>query len=206
MPQFISENDKPYIASITREQFLFHEMRITAKLLGEGLSDEDAIKKIIEDNLFQYPTSNTIKRMAKTCITRLNSMEDNSLIYAVATEPSNVSKQICLYAMMKQFRLIWEFMITVIGEKYRQNDMTFGKIDLNVFFLRLQEQNDTVAGWSDSTITKIKQVIVKTLIENEYIDNIKAGKLNPVLISPILENALRTNGNEIALPAFDCLI
>lgn len=206
MPQFISENDKPYIASITREQFLFHEMRITAKLLCEGLSDEDAIKKIIEDNLFQYPTSNTIKRMAKTCITRLNSMEDNSLIYAVATEPSNVSKQICLYAMMKQFRLIWEFMITVIGEKYRQNDMTFGKIDLNVFFLRLQEQNDTVAGWSDSTITKIKQVIVKTLIENEYIDNIKAGKLNPVLISPILENALRTNGNEIALPAFDCLI
>lgn len=206
MPQFISENDKPYIASITREQFLFHEMRITAKLLCEGLSDEDAIKKIIEDNLFQYPTSNTIKRMAKTCITRLNSMEDNSLIYAVATEPSNVSKQICLYAMMKQFRLIWEFMITVIGEKYRQNDMTFGKIDLNVFFLRLQEQNDTVAGWSDSTITKIKQVIVKTLIENEYIDNIKAGKLNPVLISPILENALRTNGNEIALPAFNCLI
>ena len=30
----------PYNAAITREQFLFYEMRTTAKLLDEGLSDE----------------------------------------------------------------------------------------------------------------------------------------------------------------------
>ena len=29
-----------YIASLTREPFLFYEMRSTAKLMNEGLSDE----------------------------------------------------------------------------------------------------------------------------------------------------------------------
>ncbi len=81
--------------------------------------------------------------------------------------------------MMKQYRLVWDFMITVIGEKYRLSDATFGKIDLNSYFLRLQEQDDWVATWSDSTVTKLKQVIAKMLVENEYIDNIRSRKAQP---------------------------
>ena len=55
-------------------------------------------------------------------------------------------------------------MLTVIGEKYRLRDTSFGKIDLNTFFMRLQEQNDTVASWSDTTITKLKQIIARVLV------------------------------------------
>ena len=72
-------------------------------------------------------------------------MNDYSLVQAIATQPSEVAKQICLYAMMKQNRLVWDFMITVIGEKFRSRDNSFGKKDLNIFFLRLQEQDDNVA-------------------------------------------------------------
>ena len=142
--------------------------------------------------------------MALSCLRRLDALADNSLVEAIATQPSDVAKQICLYAMMKQYRLIWDFMITVIGEKYRLSDTTFGKIDLNSYFLRLQEQDDRVATWSDSTVTKLKQVIAKMLVENEYIDSIRATKLNPVWLHPVLENAIRENGDEIALPAFNC--
>ena len=70
--------------------------------------------------------------------------------------------------------------------------------------MRLQEQDDTVATWSDSTITKIKQVLVKILVENEYLDNVKSETLNPVLISTLLENAIRANNDEAVLPAFNC--
>ena len=34
------DHSYPYIASLTREPFLFYEMRSTAKLMSEGLSDE----------------------------------------------------------------------------------------------------------------------------------------------------------------------
>ncbi len=195
----------PYNAAITREQFLFYEMRTTAKLVCEGLSNEEVTDRIIKENLFQYPTEKSVRKMALACIRRLECMEDQSLVQALATQPSDVSKQICLYAMMRQYRLVWDFMLTVVGNKYRLLDTTFGKIDLNTFFMRLQEQDDWVATWSDSTITKLKQVLQKLLVENEYLDSTDADHINPVLISPLLENAIREAGQEIVLPAFNCL-
>lgn len=133
-------------------------------------------------------------------------MEDEALITAIATQPSDSSKQVCLYAMMCRYRLVWDFMITVIGEKYQKFDRSFGRIDLNTFFMRLQEQDDWVATWSDSTIAKIRQILTKTLVENDYLDSIKADHLNMVRISPVLENAIRNNGVTEALPAFNCLL
>ena len=174
------DHSYPYIASLTREPFLFYEMRSTAKLMSEGFSDDAVVKEIVEQNLFQYPTEKSITRMAKACIKRLHALEDDSLVSAIASQPTDVAKQICLYALMKQSRLVWEFMLTVIGEKYRLRDTSFGKIDLNTFFMRLQEQNDTVASWSDTTITKLKQIIARVLVETEYLDNLKADHLNPV--------------------------
>ena len=198
------DHSYPYIASLTREPFLFYEMRSTAKLMVEGNSDDEIVKEIVEQNLFQYPTEKSIKRMAKACIKRLHALEDDSLVSAIASQPTDVAKQICLYALMKQSRLVWEFMLTVIGEKYRLRDTSFGKIDLNTFFMRLQEQNDIVASWSDSTITKLKQIIARVLVETEYLDNLKADHLNPVWLHPVLENAIRSNGDTAILPAFNC--
>ena len=160
------DHSYPYIASLTREPFLFYEMRSTAKLMVEGISNDAIVKEIVEQNLFQYPTEKSITRMAKACIKRLHALEDDSLVSAIASQPTDVAKQICLYALMKQSRLAWEFMVTVIGEKYRLRDTSFGKIDLNTFFMRLQEQNDTVASWSDTTITKLKQIIARVMESN----------------------------------------
>ncbi len=195
----------PYNAAITREQFLFYEMRTTAKLTVEGFGDENVVEHIVCDNLFQYPTEKSVRRMALACIRRLEALEDKTLVAAIADEPSDIAKQICLYAMMRQYRLVWDFMLTVIGEKYRNLNSSFSKADLNIFFIRLAEQDDWVATWSDKTIAKLRQVLMKTLVENEYLDSTKAERLNPVLISPILESAIREAGQEIALPAFNCL-
>ena len=54
-------------------------------------------------------------------------------------------------------------------------------------------------------MTKVKQVLAKVLVENEYLDSLTSDRLNPVLISPLLENAIRASGQELALPAFNCL-
>lgn len=201
----IDKKKSPYKASITREQFLFYEMRTTAKLLDEGLDDKEVVQRIIDENLFQYPTEKSVERMAKACIARLKNMNDEALISEIAKQPSDVSKQICLYAMMKESRLLWDFMITVIGNKYQKLDTSFGKIDLNSYIMQLQEQDDVVATGSDSTIAKIKQVLTKILVENEYLDNNKSTSLNPVWLNPVLENAIRDNNDDQALVAFNCI-
>ena len=199
--------ESPYKGSgqLTRQQFLFYEMRTTAKLMDSGLSDEEVLSCIQDENLYQYPTEKTIKQIAKGCIQRLHCLEDSSLVSAIANLESETARQICLYAMMKQYRLIWDFMITVIGQKYRQQDFHFSRRDINTFFLQLQEQDDTVASWSENTVKRIIMIISKILVENGYIENGKSTVLQPVLISRILESAIRESGNEIALQAFNCL-
>lgn len=203
-----TEISSPYKGSggLTREQFLFPETRTVAKLIAnDHKTDEEVIHVVVEDNLFQYPTERTIKNIASVCVRRLRALEDDNLIEIVANAPSEIAKQICLYAMMKQYRLVRDFMTTVIGEKYRQQEFSYGRIDLNVFFTRLQEQDDLVATWSDATIQKLKSVLSRILIDNDYIDDGRAKKLNPVMISSELEAAIKESGDMQALAAFNCL-
>ena len=201
----MAQIDSPYkgSAQITREQFLFYEMRTTAKLMREGLNDDEIIDRIAEENLFQYPTEKSIRQMAKVCVARLRYIDDD-LIEAVASQSSETAKQICMYAMMKQYRLVSDFMIIVIGEKFRIQNFSFSQMDVNVFFMQLQEQDDYVAGWSESTVKKIRQILIRILVENDYLDNGKADHLNPVWLNPALENVIKNNNDERALPAFNC--
>ena len=45
-----------YNGGLTREQFLFFEIRVVASLLVQGLSHDEILEKIREENLFQFPT------------------------------------------------------------------------------------------------------------------------------------------------------
>lgn len=73
-----------------------------------------------------------------------------------------------------------------------------------MFFSQLQGQNDTVAGWTENTINKIKQVLTKALVEVEILDSPRAKQLNPVYLYEELEDGIRANNDFEALAAFNC--
>jgi len=197
-------NNMSYNGGLTAEQFLFYEIRIVSKLYLDGKPIEEIIYLIKKDNLFQYPTEREVARLARACYRRLVALENEKLVYELANAPTDVAKQINLYAMMRYNRLVREFMIDLIGEKYRSRDLSFTRKDINVFFSRLQEQNDEVARWSEGTITRLKQVLTKCLIETEMLDSVRATKLNPIIICAELESGIRENGDLAALAAFNC--
>ena len=76
--------------------------------------------------------------------------------------------------------------------KISKLDFSYGKLDMTSFFIRLQEQNDAIADWSESTVKKLKSVLNRILRENDYLNDIKAGHLNPVWLYPELENVILT--------------
>ena len=193
-----------YNGGLTREQFLFYEIRIVAKLILQGYSRDEILEKVREDNLFQFPTERMINNMVGTCFKRIDALDSEELVYQLANAPADTAKQINLYAMMKYNRIVWDFMTTVIGEKFRTQEFEFSRKDLNVFFIQLQEQNDQVAEWTDSTINKIKQVLNKMLVECNYLDSVRATQLNMVNIEPELEAEIRAKNDLAALPAFNC--
>lgn len=61
-----------YKASLTREQFLFHEMRIVAKQMVHGENLASMTQTIAANNLFQYPTERMTVGMVRACYRRLN--------------------------------------------------------------------------------------------------------------------------------------
>lgn len=193
-----------YNGTLTAEQFLFYEMRIVSKQYLEDKSIEEIIEYVKRDNLFQYPTERMILRIARSCYKRIVALDNNNLVFHAANGPVEAAKQINLYAMMRYNRLVREFMEEVIGGKYRQHDFSYTKRDINVFFSRLQEQNDDVAAWSDHTIKKLKQVLTRCLVETEMLDGVRATVLNPILISAELEAGIRENKDLTALAAFNC--
>ena len=193
-----------YNGGLTREQFLLFEIRIVASLMLQGFTRNEILEKIKKENLFQFPTERMISSIAGTCFRRIDALESETLVYHLANAPAEVEKQINLYAMLKYNRIVWDFMTTVIAEKFRTQEFEFSKKDLNIFFFRLQEQNDAVASWSDGTISKIKQVLTKSLVECDYLDSTRATELNMVSIVPELEDEIRANNDTAALAAFNC--
>lgn len=194
----------PYNGGLTAEQFLFYEIRIVAKLYTENKTLNEIIETVRRDNLFQYPTEREINRMVRACVKRLEALGNNKLALEIINAPTETAKQINLYAMMCCNRLVREFMVNLIGEKYRQQDYFYTRKDINIFFSNLQEQNEDIAKWSDSTIKKLKQVLTKCLIETEIINSFRDITLNPILISNELENGIRENNDLSALAAFNC--
>lgn len=193
-----------YNGSLTAEQFLFYEIRIASKFYIEGVPIEKAADIIKKENLFQYPTERQVSRLARACYKRLDALKNAALVNEIAHAPQDIAKQINLYAIMQYNRLVRDFMIQVIGEKFAFQDFYFSRKDINIFFTRLQAQDDCIASWSDTTVSKIKSVLIRMLVETEYLDNYKETKLNPILICRELEQGIRENNDLTALIAFNC--
>ena len=197
-------NTTLYSGALTSEQFLFYEIRIISRFYIQGIPVDEAVSRVKEDNLFQYPTERKISRMARACYRRLNALNNQLLVQELSRAPAEIAKQINLYAIMRYNRLVWDFMLQVVGEKFRTQDFAFERKELNTFFSRLQAQDDRVAVWSSNTIDKIKSVLVRCLVETGYLDHFRSTTLNPIFLCEELEQGIRENHDTEVLPAFNC--
>lgn len=193
-----------YNGSLTREQFMFQEMRVVARLYREGLDASQIANRVIAENLFQYPTEREIKRKCRVALRRLEHISASEMLLDFLAEGSlREARQAALTAMMCDSQLLADFMVDVIGEKYRHLDLTLTRKDVNLFFDQLCERDTAVSSWSTSTVQRIKSVLMNVLRENGYLEGIGSEALLPVLVSEDFEGALRAAGLRRFLPAFN---
>ena len=201
----------PYNGAITREQFLLRETRVVAQLkAGDRLTNEQIVERVARLNLFQYPTERELKSISKACCRRLDALSDDdatreALILLIAHGTPEEARQTNLYALMRTFRVAWEFMVAVVGQHYRNFDPNLPRRDIASFLEQLRAQDERVAGWSAATMNKIRQVLTAALVECAMYDR-KTETLQPVFLGVSLEQGIRANGDEVCLPAFNCLI
>lgn len=194
-----------YLGSLTREQFLYYEVKIVAQLLNRGLNEEQCFELIKEENLFQLPTEKSIKTLFKGIYKRLTFAGTPNLIDLIANGVSEISKQAALYLLMRYNKIVYDFMVYVIGEKYKNFDLSFDKHEVSVFMCKLQYENEIISSWSESTINKIKAILVKCLSDTGYINSIKSNNLNSIIIYDEVLECIKENGDLEVLPAFNYL-
>lgn len=192
-----------YRGSITREQFLFNETRVVARLISEGKTKEDIFKSIKDENLFQLPTEKSIDTLTKACYNRLNVINNNNLTELIANASIEISKQASLYLFMEYNKLVWDFMIKVIGNKYKTQDFSFDIGEVNRFLFVLGQDNEEVASWSQLTINKIRNVLIKTLVDCGYLSKRTSKILKPVYLYDEVLNCIRGNSDDACLSAFN---
>ncbi|MCX8167031.1 MAG: DUF1819 family protein [Candidatus Micrarchaeota archaeon] len=183
------EDKRKYTATLTSDAFLYYELKQVLKLKVQGISDEQIRKKVMEENLFQYKSKRSLKRLLSSVMRRVKVLDDY-LINMVVNDPMETGKLVNLYAIMKTSRLFYEFMNEVVREKFEYNDMVLEKKDVNSFFRHKAEQSEIVAKWTDNTISKLKQVILKILTDAGVLESPKTGKLNRIIMPVELKRHL----------------
>jgi len=175
-----------YSSSLTGASFLLYELKQVIGLKVQGLSDKEIKQRVTEKNLFQYKYESSIKRSLPSVLRRVNAL-DETLYQMVLEEPLETGKIINLYAIMKTDRLFFEFMDEVIREKYESNNLLIETKDLNLYFTVKVEQDKKVAGFTEKTVAKLKQVFYKVLFESGILKDKKTGELSRILMDEDLK-------------------
>jgi len=189
-----------YSATLTGASFLLYELKQVLRLKEQGLSDSEIKRKIIDENVFEYQVTSSLKRIVPSVIRRGNVLGE-TLQEWVLYSPLEVGKIINLYAIMKTDKLFFEFMYEVIKDKLETNNYMLEKKDLNVFFTTKAEQDEKMAKWTEQTINKLKQVYMKLLYEAGLLRDKRSGELNRLLIDQDFKNHLIHIGDTSYLKA-----
>lgn len=190
--------------SLSREHFSLREFRLVAKLRFEGTTDEEIVERAVSENLFQYPTLSNAARMARTMLLRLASLNDEGLVGLAARGPKEHAAVINLYAMMRVYPLMREFMLQEIAPRFRTLDYSLTHADTNAFITRYQaECRANAEPWTASTVKRIAGVLREALAGTGMLVDTNSEELLPFFMDPALEDTFYRNGDQQWLAAFN---
>lgn len=190
--------------SLSREHFSLREFRLVAKLRFEGAADEEIVERAVSENLFQYPTLSNAARMARTMLLRLASLNDEGLVGLAARGPKEHAAVINLYAMMRVYPLMREFMLQEIAPRFRTLDYSLTHADTNAFITRYQaECRANAEPWTESTVKRIAGVLREALAGTGMLVDTNSEELLPFFMDPALEDTFYRNGDQQWLAAFN---
>ncbi|HLR51539.1 MAG TPA: DUF1819 family protein [Candidatus Avamphibacillus sp.] len=181
--------EKKYTTSITGSGFMMFEFKQIVGFKIEGLNDKEIKEKVLEENVFQYNKTSSLKRAIGFLLNRVNALDSN-LRQMVKDEPIDVGKVINLYSIMKVDQLFYEFMQEVVRDCLENDTGILEVKNVNVFFVSKAEQSDFINNLADSTLMKLKRTYHKVLLETGMLKDLKSRELKPLLVDEWLKHHL----------------
>jgi len=112
---------------------------------------------------------------------------------------TDVACQALLAAAIKHSRLVGDFMNKVIRQHWQTFTKNISVRDWKDFFETCVQIDPKVEKWTDSTQSKLKQVVFRILAESKYIASTRSLRLLPVSIIPDVRKYLIENSEDYVL-------
>ena len=171
-----------YSLSFTAASLMVHETEQIAMLYKEH-QDWDKVKElVIDENIMQKGTVSTRKREFSEVKKRLIDIKSTQFDY-ILTCTRDELRLFCLYLCSKTYRLIYEFIVEVLRDKYLTFDYSILDSDYARFIESKTANSVKLQKITQKTDYKLKQVIFKILEQSSLIDSAKARNIQKPYVS-----------------------
>jgi len=192
-------NDKIiYNGEIVAGSLLIRESRKIARLLLNNADSGEWHQAIVIENVLQKHRPDTAMRQARLIKNRLSLMTPK--LWEIVDKGSmDVAVQALLAASIKHSRLLGDFMDKTLRECWRTFTKNISIKDWKDFLETCAQVDPKVDKWTNSTRSKLKQVVFRILAESKYIACTKSLRLLPVSIIPDIRKYLIENSEDYVL-------
>lgn len=181
-----------YLLSFTIGGLFYQESLVVVDLYCKCKSWNEVFTIIVQQNILQFRTDSTAKRVGKEIVGRLKTLtqEEIELLLKIS---SSEQKQLLFIGICRRYRFIYDFAKEVIRERYLSLKHNLPTEEFDIFYNQKEQWHEELEKIADSSKYKLKTVLYKILLEAEIIDKnkiIMPAMMNNKLISLIAKNNL----------------
>ena len=191
-----------YSADITAGSLLLTETKVVAGLLLDGHNFKEIGKLVETQNILQKRSTASAIRMYSLIKHRLE-LFDADLWSMIYYGDSETSKMAALAATIKNSRILGDFMLFVLKEKYQLFEKSMPKNAWDRFIDDCKMKNPDMPAWTDETAKKIGDCVYRILAETGYLNNTKEASLQKVYITAEIKKYLIERGDNYVLQCME---
>lgn len=157
------------------------EGRLIAELMLQNLTEDEWQHKLLAENVFQVSSGRTAVRYARTLRLRLSMLDEQGL-QLIANGSERQRQQALLVALCLQSPIIAQFISQVVNDARRQFRET---LPANVWMTFVDDQlrvHPELTGFSESSLMKMGNNVLKALSEAGYLDTPRRRNLQTVYL------------------------
>lgn len=186
---------KKYSGGFTAEHLYRNEMKIIVHLQLQGLSKEEIKKKVFEENLLHCRSEAAIKDLFPRVYRRAKVLDQQLKFFLIHGARSD-QNALLLYAFLKRFAFPRDFVLEVIHYNMKKFKLTVTDGNIRTFFEEKEQQYEQVRNWTDKTKYKLKQVMLKIIVDAELLKkNGNEYEIKPIPLSRELHDYVERNPN-----------
>ncbi len=177
---FRSVMTSKYSITFARRGLLLRDS-ITLTDLYFKLNDWSTVKqRAVAENLLQSRTVSTSKKHCSEIISRLRTLTEEQLSL-LATGTIDEQRYLLWLAVCKRYRLLFDFALEVLHEKYLRLDFRLSYDDYDQFFNSKADWHEELSRLSVETHKKARQTVFQLMREAQLIN--KHNEILPILVS-----------------------